>query len=51
MDFGLILEAFGFQKSIKIAINFGIDVWKALKVDSHLWAEIIWPPAPPPKDT
>ena len=33
MDFGTILEAFWLQKSIKIAINFGIDFWKAPKVD------------------
>ena len=29
MDFGSILESFRLQKSIKIAINFGIDFWTA----------------------
>ena len=51
MDFGPILEAFWLQKSIKIAINFGIDFWMALKWPGTGWVEAPSAPDPPPKDT
>ena len=53
MDVEPILKDFGFQKSIKIAINFKIDVWIRLKCvfgtdDSATadWGSHLVPPYP-----